>query len=65
MNRRTFLCGLTLGATAAPLGAEALQTKTVPAGSGRLVSERLGTLRRLAQIRLDAVADLELLQRFL
>jgi hypothetical protein len=64
MNRRAFVAGL--GAVlAAPLGGEAQQTKTVPARNGRLVSERLGTLRRLAQIRLDAVADLELLQRFL
>ena len=29
MNRRTFLCGLTLGALAAPLAAEAQQTGKV------------------------------------
>ena len=30
MNRRTFLCGLTLGTLSAPLAAEAQQTKAVP-----------------------------------
>ena len=30
MNRRTFLCGLTLGALTAPIGAEAQPSTTIP-----------------------------------
>src|SRR5215468_9019434 len=52
MRRRTFLCGLTLGALATPLGAETQQPKKVPrigllgGGSASAVAGRIDAFRQ-------------------